>query len=60
MTGILKDQCKKYLGVKPYDEDTNVVKHDIYFLVQLQNTYGKETVEKAMCETMEETHKEKN
>lgn len=58
MGEILKDRCRKYLGIEPYNSDTNVVKHDIYFLIQLQTTYGKEAVEKAMCEVIGETLKE--
>lgn len=58
MNGTLKDKCRMYLGAKPYDADTNVVKHDIYFLTQLQATYGKEAVEKAICEVIGETLKD--
>ena len=58
MEGTLKDQCKKYLGIKPYDSDTNVVKYDIYFLIQLQTTYGENAVNKAIREVIGETLKD--
>lgn len=58
MEGTLKDQCKKYLGIKPYDSDTNVVKYDIYFLIQLQTTYGENAVNKTICEVIGETLKD--
>ena len=43
----LKD-CKKFLGVSPYNIDTNVVKGDGHFLYYLFDKYGKHVVEETM------------
>ena len=50
MQGTLQDHCRMYLGVKPYDTDTNVVKHDLYFLMSMETLGGKEAVKKALGE----------
>lgn len=50
MQGTLQDNCRMYLGVKPYDTDTNVVKHDPYFLMSMETLWGKEAVKKALSE----------
>lgn len=43
----LKD-CKKFLGVNPYNCDTNIVKGDGYFLYSLYDKYGKQVVEETI------------
>ena len=50
MHGTLQDHCRMYLGVKPYDTDTNIVKHDPYFLMSMETSWGKEAVKKALGE----------
>ena len=38
---VLIDECKKYLGMAPFDDTTtNVVKGDYYYLQSLYNKYG--------------------
>ena len=46
MNGTLQDNCRKYLGAKPYDTDTNVVKHDPYFLMSMETLWGKRQLKK--------------
>ena len=58
MHGTLQDNCRKYLGAKPYDTDTNVVKHDPYFLMSMETLWGKETVKKALNEVISEISKD--
>ena len=58
MQGTLQDNCRKYLGEKPYDTDTNVVKHDPYFLMSMETLWGKEAVKKALSEEIGKIFKE--
>ena len=58
MQGTLQDNCRKYLGAKPYDTDTNVVKHDPYFLISMEILWGKEAVKKALSEEKGKIFKE--
>jgi hypothetical protein len=46
----LIDDVKKYLGIKPYDNFTNIVAHDSFFLMSLIDKYGKENVTRAIKE----------
>ena len=46
MQGTLQDHCRMYLGVKPYDTDTNVIKHDPYFLMSMETLQAKQAVKK--------------
>ena len=57
MHGTLQDHCRMYLGVKPYDTDTNIVKHDPYFLMSMETLWGKEAVKKALNEVISEISK---
>ena len=41
-------ECKKFLGVHPYNTDTNVCKKDGHFLYYLYNKYGKQVVEETL------------
>lgn len=41
---VLTDECKKYLGMAPFDDDGNVVKGDYYYLQSLYNKYGVQMV----------------
>ena len=50
MQGTLQDHCRMYLGVKPYDTDTNIVKYDPYFLMSMETLWGKKAVKKALSE----------
>lgn len=59
MYGI-KQSCRMYLGVKPYDTDTNVVKHDPYFLTSMKLLWGVNAVKKALDEVISEIVKEDN
>ena len=38
----LTDDVKKYLGIPPYDVNSNFVRGDGYFAVDCHNLYGKE------------------
>ena len=58
MHGTLQDNCRMYLGVKPYDTDTNVVKHDPYLLITMETLWGKEAVKKALSEEKGKIFKE--
>lgn len=58
MHGTIKDHCRMYLGRKPYDTDTNVVKHDPYFLMSMESLWGKEAVKKALGEEIAEMFKD--
>ena len=58
MHGTLQDHCRMYLGVKPYDTDTNVVKHDPYFLISMETLWGKEAVKKVLNEVISEIFKD--
>lgn len=58
MQGTLQDNCRMYLGVKPYDTDTNVVKYDPYFLISMETLWGKEAVKKALSEEKGKIFKE--
>ena len=42
------EDCKKYLGYKPYNTYTNVVLGDPHFLNQLYNKYGKDAVKESI------------
>lgn len=48
MNERLLEECKKYLGIKPYDTDFNIVKYDPYYIMQLEKVYGKEEVKQAI------------
>lgn len=37
---VLTDECKKYLGMPPFNDTTNVVIGDYYYLESLYNKYG--------------------
>ena len=54
MRGTVQDHCRMYLGIKPYDTNTNIVKHDPYFLMSMESLWGKETVKKALGEEISE------
>ena len=38
------DEVKKFLGLAPYDTDTNIVKGDPFYLKSLYRKYGEENV----------------
>lgn len=38
------DDCKKFLGLAPYNSCCNIVQGDGYFLLSLYNKYGKDNV----------------
>lgn len=40
----LEEQCKKYLGLPPYNEWTNICYGDGIFLFGLYNVFGKDEV----------------
>lgn len=42
--GALIEDCKKYLGIAPYNTSTNVVAHDPYFCNSLTRRYGAQSV----------------
>ena len=42
------DDCKKYLGISPYDGWTNVVVNDVYFYMDMCKRYGEEIVNKTI------------
>lgn len=44
----LEHDVKKYLGIAPFDEDYNIVKHDGYFYRSLCLKYGEESVDEAI------------
>lgn len=46
----LIDDCKKFLGLPPYNTWTNVVCGDIYFRMDMVRKYGEEQVVKAIKE----------
>ena len=58
MKGTLQDHCRMYLVFYPYDTDTNVVKHDPYFLMSMETLWGKEAVKKALSEEIGKIFKE--
>ena len=58
MQGTLQDHCRMYLGAKPYNTDTNVVKHDPYFLISMETLWGKEAVKKVLNEVISEISKD--
>ena len=44
------DDVKKYLGISPYDNFTNIVAHDPFFFKSLVDKYGKEDVNRTIDE----------
>lgn len=44
----VEQDVKKYLGIYPFNEDTNVVKYDGYFYKCMCGKYGKESVDIAI------------
>lgn len=38
------DDCKKFLGVPPYNHSSNICVGDIYFYKSICNTYGESNV----------------
>lgn len=38
------EDIKKFLGVSPYDTDSNIVKGDPFYLKSLYSKYGEENV----------------
>ena len=44
MNNITED-CKKYLGITPYNQVSNVCLLDIYYLESLYSKYGREKVQ---------------
>ena len=44
MKNNLIDDCKKYLGIFPYNDLTNIVVNDSYFYMDMCKRYGKENV----------------
>ena len=42
------DDCKKYLGLSPYNTWTNVVVSDSYFYMDMCKKYGEEIVNKTI------------
>ena len=44
----LIDDCKKYLGLPPYDGWTNVCVSDPYFYKSICNKYGEQNVQDAI------------
>lgn len=46
----LIDECKKLLGLPPYDTWTNSTYGDIYVRADMVRRYGEEQVEKAIKE----------
>lgn len=44
------DDCKKFLGLAPYNNLTNIVAGDGHYLNSLYNKYGKEVVDKTIKE----------
>ena len=46
---IIND-CKKFLGLAPYNDWTNIVVGDGHYLNSLNNKYGKDNVDKTMRE----------
>lgn len=42
------DDCKKFLGIKPYNTPTNVVMGDPHYLNSLHIKYGKSAVDEAI------------
>ncbi len=45
MSNNLIDDCKKYLGIPPYDGWTNVCMGDVYFYKSMCDRYGKQNVD---------------
>ena len=50
MNNNLIDDCKKYLGMHPYNDWTNIVVSDSYFYMDMCEKYGKENVANAIKE----------
>lgn len=46
----LIDDCKKFLGLAPYNNFTNIVVGDGHYLKSLYDKYGKEIVDKTIKE----------
>jgi hypothetical protein len=44
-TYTLTEECKKFLGYSPYDNDSNVCRGDAVYLNSLYKKYGKTLVE---------------
>ena len=44
---IIND-CKKYLGVHPYDNWANIIVGDAYFYADMCKTYGEQNVVKTI------------
>lgn len=48
----ITDDVKKYLGLAPYDTDSNIVRGDYYYYKQLCSEYGEVAVQckiKTLC-----------
>ena len=45
MNNNLIDDCKKYLGLYPYNDWTNVCVSDSYFYKSICDKYGKQNVD---------------
>ena len=50
MNNNLIDDCKKYLGLYPYNNWTNFVVKDFYFYTDMCKKYGEENVANAIKE----------
>ena len=44
----LIDDCKKYLGIYPYNTWTNIVVYDLYFYEDMCKKYGEQNVANAI------------
>lgn len=44
MNSNLIDDCKKYLGIDPYNDWTNIVVNDSYFYKDMCKKYGEKNV----------------
>lgn len=49
MSNITED-VKKYLGIAPYNTDSNIVRGDCYYYKQLCSTYGEAAVQNKIRE----------
>lgn len=50
MNNNLIEDCKKYLGLYPYDDWTNIVVNDSYFYKDMCKRYGEQNVANAIKE----------
>lgn len=45
----ITDDCKKFLGLPPYDDYSNVVVSDPHYYQDLCNKYGKQQIDNTCC-----------